>query len=213
MGELELARDAIDEPQEGVVVDGIELTEGVAVDYLEKSFGGWIRSYPFGGDDPLAVASTGFLWDNALLHGKSFRNYGEMNYTNLKPEKASFTDVYNDFRNGTQKVQFSHRITPEVLRKYSCGDYPGWNLKIPDAVRMKVFMREFEEAKRSGSWPNLITVYLPSDHTSGTSENAPTPADRSGPARTADRRGPHGIREARVRGDVGLFGSRLSDPA
>jgi YVTN family beta-propeller protein len=151
-------------------------TEGTTVDYLEKSFGGWIRSYPFGGDDPLAVPSSGFLWDNALLHGRSFRNYGEMNYTSLKPDKATFTEVYNDFRNGTKNVQFTHRITPEALRKYSSADYPGWNLKIPDAIRLKAFLKEFEEARRSGSWPNLITVYLPSDHTSGTSEGAPTPA-------------------------------------
>jgi hypothetical protein len=151
------------------------VTEGTAVDYLEKSFGGWSRSYPFGGDDPLAVASSGFLWDVALLHGRSFRNYGEMNYTKLKPEKASFTDVYGDFRNGTSKVAFTHTITPEALRRYSCPDYPGWNLKIPDALRLNVFLKEFDQARRSGEWPNLITVYLPSDHTSGTSEGAPTP--------------------------------------
>src|SRR5439155_985582 len=52
--------------------------EGDVVDGVEKSFGGWARSYPFPGDDPLAFVSSGFLWDNALLHGLSFRTYGEM---------------------------------------------------------------------------------------------------------------------------------------
>ena len=52
-------------------------TEAYATDYLERHFGGFIRSYPFDGDDPLAYASSGFLWDNALAHGKTFRDYGE----------------------------------------------------------------------------------------------------------------------------------------
>src|SRR5207302_10185876 len=52
--------------------------EGDVVDGLEKGFGGWTRSYPFPGDDPLAFVSSGFIWDNALLGGLSFRNYGEM---------------------------------------------------------------------------------------------------------------------------------------
>ena len=40
-------------------------TQGVAVDYLEKTFGAWVRSYPFAGDDPLGFAPTGCIWDNA----------------------------------------------------------------------------------------------------------------------------------------------------
>jgi YVTN family beta-propeller protein len=151
-------------------------TEGVAVDYLEKAFGGFSRSYPFSGDDPLAFASSGFIWDNVLLHGRSFRNYGEMAKTALEPGNAKFADVYGDWKNGTSKVKLKQTIAIESLRRYSCESYPGWNLKVPDAVRINEFMKEFEEAKRKGEWPNFVTVYLPSDHTSGTSENNPTPA-------------------------------------
>ncbi len=43
-------------------------------------------------------------------------------------------------------------------------------------MRLSVFMKEFDEAKRKGEWLNFVTVYLPSDHTSGAGENAPTPA-------------------------------------
>jgi YVTN family beta-propeller protein len=152
------------------------VTEGVAVDYLEKSFGGFVRSYPFGGDDALAFASSGFIWDNVLLHGKSFRNYGEMTLTSLTPKTAKYADVLADFKNATKNVKMKHTTSNEFLRRYSCENYPGWNLKIPDAMRLSVFMKEFDEAKRKGEWPNFITVYLPSDHTSGTGENAPTPA-------------------------------------
>jgi YVTN family beta-propeller protein len=152
------------------------VTEGVAVDYLEKSFGGFIRSYPFGGDDALAFASSGFIWDDVLLHGKSFRNYGEMTLTTLTPKTAKYADVLADFKNGTSNVKMKHNTSNEFLRRYSCEAYPGWNLKIPDAMRLSVFMKEFDEAKRKGEWPNLVTIYLPSDHTSGTAENSPAPA-------------------------------------
>jgi phospholipase C len=35
------------------------------------------RSYPFDGTDPMAYASTGFLWDLARARGKTVRVYGE----------------------------------------------------------------------------------------------------------------------------------------
>jgi len=152
------------------------VTEGLAVDYLEKSFGGFIRSYPFGGDDPLAFASSGFIWDDVLLHGRSFRNYGEMVLTHLAPRTATFTDVYTDFHTGSHRAKLTHQISNASLRPYTCPDYPGWNLKVEDAMRMDAFMKEFEEFKRKGEWPDFVTVYLPSDHTSGTSEKAPIPA-------------------------------------
>ena len=56
-------------------------TSAFASDYLERSFAGWPRSYPDGMDeddkDALAYSPAGFLWDNALRHGVTLRNYGE----------------------------------------------------------------------------------------------------------------------------------------
>jgi hypothetical protein len=43
-------------------------------------------------------------------------------------------------------------------------------------VRLDVFMKEFQRAEATGEWPNLVMVYLPNDHTSGTREGNPTPA-------------------------------------
>jgi len=51
-------------------------TEGNNTDHLEKSFGGFVRSYTFG-DDPLTYSSSGFIWNNVLQHGLTFRNYGK----------------------------------------------------------------------------------------------------------------------------------------
>ena len=56
-------------------------TTAFSTDYMERSFAGFPRSYPdgMGTDeaDALAYSPAGFLWDNAVLHGKSMRNYGE----------------------------------------------------------------------------------------------------------------------------------------
>ena len=57
--------------------DGHNWTDtGLATDYVERSFAGWPRSYPSGGEvdcaDALAYSPAGFIWDNALAHGKTF---------------------------------------------------------------------------------------------------------------------------------------------
>ena len=150
-------------------------TEGNVTDHLEKSFGGFTRSYTFG-DDPLSYSSTGFLWDNVLSHGLSFRNYGEMDYASPVPEDKSFTDVYTDFINKTPGITFTQKIGIAKLQQYTAQDYPGWNMRIPDVLRADAFLTELKAYEKRGYWPNLSIVYLPNDHTSGTSENMPTPA-------------------------------------
>jgi YVTN family beta-propeller protein len=149
--------------------------EGYATDYLEKSFGVWTRSYPFAGDDPLSFAPTGFIWDHVLLHGLSFRNYGEMSETQTRPRDATFQNIFDDYQNKTGQIAFEHDMQIETLRRYSCPDCPGWQLRIPDAIRADVFLKEFAGFEQRGEWPNLIIVYLPSDHTSGTRPGNPTP--------------------------------------
>ncbi len=149
--------------------------EGYATDYLEKSFGGWTRSYPYSGDDPISYAASGFIWDNVLQHGLSFRNYGEMSKTSIVPTNATFKAIFDDYRAKAGKITFKHDIQIDTLRQYSCAQSPGWNLKIPDQVRADVFLAEFKENEKQGRWPNLVIVYLPCDHTTGTSPGTPTP--------------------------------------
>ena len=149
--------------------------EGYATDYLEKSFGGFTRSYPFAGDDPLSYAATGFIWDNVLLHGLSFRNYGEMNRTEVVPKTADFHAIYENRRTNGNAISFVHDIQIDALRRYSCPDAPGWNMKIPDAIRADVFLKELAEFEKEGDFPNLTIIYLPVDHTSGTRPGSPTP--------------------------------------
>ncbi len=149
--------------------------EGYATDYLEKSFGGWARSYPFAGDDPLSFAPTGFIWDQALLRGLSFRNFGEMSRTQIRPRTASFLDVYRDYQAGTGKITLEHQIDIASLRRHSSPDAPGWQMRVPDLIRADVFLREFAAWEQNGGMPNLTIIFLPSDHTSGTRPGNPTP--------------------------------------
>ena len=150
-------------------------TEGNVTDHLEKSFGGFARSYTFG-NDPLTYSSSGFIWDRVLAAGLSFRNYGEMDYAEPVQVGATFSDIYTNFATGSNDMKFLQSIGIKRLRHYSCLEYPGWNLRIPDVLRADRFLREFREFEKDGGFPNFVIIYLPQDHTSGTEPDFPKPA-------------------------------------
>ena len=139
-------------------------TEGNVTPYLERAFGGFARSYTFG-DDPLTYSRTGFIWDHVLGAGLSFRNYGEFDYAE-PPEGMKYQEIWQAHVDGTE-LEFSQKIGIQRLREYSCRDYPGWNMVIPDVLRMDRFLKEFREFEKNGGLPNLSIVYLPQDHLGG----------------------------------------------
>ncbi len=149
-------------------------TEGHVADYLEKTFGGTARGYTWG-DDPLSYSSTGFIWDNVLLHGLSFRNYGEMDYAETVPAGLPWLAVYRDFIRGANTIRFTQNIGIEPLRRFSPPHFPGWNMRIPDVLRADRFIQDLRQAETNGFWPHFTILYLPNDHTTGTSPGAPTP--------------------------------------
>ena len=148
-------------------------TEGNATSYFERTFGGWTRSYPYG-DDPIAISSTGHIWDAVLDRGLTFRNYGEYDYaTPTKGEQHAA--ILKDFESGKREVKFTHNIGLARLQKYSDPECPGWNMEIPDVLRASYFIRDVKAAEKSGKLARLSFVYLPQDHTSGTAPGTPTP--------------------------------------
>jgi YVTN family beta-propeller protein len=157
-----------------------------ATDYMEKSFAGFPRSYPDGMEDDnvdaLAYAPSGFIWDNAIAHGKSLRVYGEFAITETawttpgKQDRPAFLDYYRDFVDQTHLIRISSRPGIESLRPYLNTQTVGWDMDIPDAFRAAQFIKELREYERTGKFPNLIIICLPDDHTSGTRAGAPTPA-------------------------------------
>ena len=136
-------------------------TEGNVTPYLERAFGGFSRSYTFG-DDPITYSSSGFIWDQILAAGLSFRNYGEFDYAK-PPEGLGYHEIFKKFNDG-EHVKFGNNIGVERLRKYSCLDYPGWNMEIPDVLRMDRFLKEFRDFEKNDSLPNFCILYLPEDH-------------------------------------------------
>ena len=90
-------------------------------------------------------------------------------------QPANWFDIYDDFVGKKGKITLRHSISMETLKKYTCPTYPGWNLAIPDALRLDSFLKEFHEYEKSGQWQNLVLVYLPQDHTAGTKHDVPTP--------------------------------------
>ena len=164
-------------------------TQGAVSDYREKTTGGYTRGYSFAGTDALCYAGCNFIWDSTLLAGRSFRNYGEFDLPTVVPT-ANWFDIYRDFAKKEGKIKFRiyrdfakkegkikfrQSIPVETLRKYTCPTYPGWNLAIPDALRMEAFLSEFRQYEKSGQWQNLVIVYLPQDHTAGTNHDVPSP--------------------------------------
>jgi DNA-binding beta-propeller fold protein YncE len=158
----------------------------IATDYMEKSFAGFPRSYPDGmedsGVDALAYSPKGFIWDNAIAHGKTLRDYGEftIGITGWKDRRRKpaprFLDFYNDFVNQTGLINIGCRAAIGSLRPYIKTDTIGWNMAVPDVFRAAKFIEELQQFERLGKMPELIIICLPNDHTSGTRRNTPTPA-------------------------------------
>jgi YVTN family beta-propeller protein len=157
----------------------------MANDYMERSFAGFPRSYPFGGTtgvDALAYSSTGFIWDNVIAHGKTLRDYGEFALTESHWRDKSMTrapaalDYYHDFVNQTGAIEIGCRPSIESLRPYLVTNTVGWALNIPDIFRAAQFIKELRQFEQNGDFPNLSIISLPNDHTSGTRANCPTPA-------------------------------------
>lgn len=148
-------------------------TEGNSTALFERSFGGWTRSYPFG-DDPLSTSRTGFLWDDALDHGRTVLNFGEFDYASPVPS-GSFMSILKDYQEGGHKFTFKHNLGVKRLLDHSDPDFPGWNMGIPDVVRASIFIKRLKKLEAEGQMADLTILYLPEDHTSGTSAGARSP--------------------------------------
>jgi len=160
-------------------------TTALSTAYLEKSFAGFPRSYPDGmGDDEsdaLAYSPAGFIWDNAVLHKKTIRNYGEFMKPTVRyrePGKKGTPDYMSCFRTwkGGDEVVFQSEPTIESIRAFSPTSYVGWSMQVPDQMRADFILKELAEFESKGNYPSLTIICLPNDHTSGTSAKFPTPA-------------------------------------
>jgi len=167
--------------------DGHEwATSAMATDYLEREFAGWPRSYPAGNNpeerDALAYSSAGFIWDNALAHGRLVRDFGEFTLSHaqwkdpVRTGEPTFLDCYRDFVNGSNAIAHWSEPSVESLRPCLVTNTAGWGLNVPDIFRARQFIRALQGWEKNGGFPDLILLWLPNDHTSGTKPGWPTPA-------------------------------------
>ena len=170
--------------------DGHQWTDSaLANEYVERQLtAGFPRSYPGAkvadAVDSLAWASSGFLWDNVLAHGKSFRNYGEWMIseagwkTKGHTNSIAWRDYWHDFNTNTGAVRLRSRPGIETLRKYSNTNTVGWDLHVPDVMRAAEFIKELKQFEATGAFPDLVILFLPNDHTGGAKERYPTPGSQ-----------------------------------
>ncbi|HYX09699.1 MAG TPA: alkaline phosphatase family protein, partial [Bacteroidales bacterium] len=148
----------------------------IVTDYIEKNVRAWFRSYPHVQTDALVYAPTGFLWDNAVKHGKKVKIYGEA-ATPVFDEALTWKDIYTGFLDG-DNFAFHNKTTIDPVRPLLSKTYPGYDHhKIPDVLRADAFVKDWEkyEQMEGDSIPDLMVVALPNDHTAGTRPGFPTP--------------------------------------
>ncbi len=160
-------------------------TTAFSTDYMEKSFAGFPRSYPDGmgedENDALAYSPAGFIWDNALKHRISIRNYGEFMMPAVRwrdPNRRGSPDFLACYRAWNEKngeVIFESNPSVETIRPFSPTDYVGWEMAVPDQYRADFILNELAEFEKKGEFPQLVIICLPNDHTSGTKAGWPTP--------------------------------------
>ena len=148
----------------------------MASDYIEKNVRAWFRSYPHRQEDALVYNKNGFIWNNALDHGKTVRIFGEACTTHYD-EKLKWLNFYTKLQN-SEPITLRNTSTIARIRPIISPDYPDCdNINFPDQLRADIFIKEWKsfEAMAGDQLPQLIVLSLPNDHTAGTSPNFPTP--------------------------------------
>lgn len=148
----------------------------MASDYIEKSVRAWFRSYPHRQDDALVYNKNGFIWNDALDHGKKVRVYGEACLTKYD-HSLTWGDIYNKYLDHVDQG-FVNSTTIGRIRPIISPAYPDCdNLVFTDQLRAEIFIHDLQQAEQApgDSLPDLMVLSLPDDHTAGTSPNFPMP--------------------------------------
>jgi len=134
-------------------------TAAYATDYTEKTwpvmYGGRGGKYEFEGGVPAARPDNGYIWDNALNHGVSLRDYGE-------------------FAHGASDNPGFYLANDAYMQPYLCATFPGFDLKISDTTRYRIWREDFDDLIRKNAVPALNIIRFPQDHTAGTAKGFPT---------------------------------------
>jgi hypothetical protein len=140
-----------------VSADGHEWSMGAyATDFVEKIWplhyrGSPLKKIPYPGEGAMTdiiEPSGGHIWNRCAEAGVSYRTYGEWvtpGKTPMDPGKA----------------------TTKIIEDHFDPWYRGWDMEYPDQKRADRFIEEWDRFEKDGGLPQLITLYLPNDHTQG----------------------------------------------
>ncbi len=148
----------------------------IVPDYIEKNVRAWFRSYTHRLADAMAYNKNGFIWNNALDHGKKVRLFGEACLSGYDT-KMKWTDIYNGYTSHNP-IAIKNTTTIARIRPFISPDYPDCdNINFTDQLRADVFIKEWKnyESLPGDSLPDLMVLSLPADHTAGTSPGFPVP--------------------------------------
>jgi len=128
-------------------------TAAYATDFVEKtwptSYGGRGGNYDYEGTRRAAYPRDGFIWDYCQRAGVSYRSYGEFG-------------------------EFGHSPLP-ALRGHMAPRSPGFDQKITDVERTRLWAADFDSLLALNQVPRLSTIRLSNDHTSGQRRGEITP--------------------------------------
>ena len=173
---------------EGVVADGYPLLQHIP-DVVEPA--------------------SGYLWGNLAAHGKTLYHFGEYisstfcgekqkaranpqegpaagNAACTKKEIAPGEPIPEQWGGGVNLWPWaipnlaSNTATKPELVGHFAPETPDFNLRVPDQVRVAIFLKHLEQWKADraaghDTMPNFINLRLANDHTGGTTPGGPTP--------------------------------------
>jgi phospholipase C len=148
----------------------------ITTDYVEKNVRAWFRSYPHVQTDALVYDKNGFIWNDALDHGKTVRIYGEA-CVPVFDKSLLWKDIYQLYKDD-KAFNFKNITTISRVRPILSDTYPGYDgHAITDQLRAKAFIDDLNAYEKlpGDQLPALMVIALPADHTAGMSPNFPTP--------------------------------------
>ncbi len=139
-------------------------TAGIAPDYVQRmwpnSYGGRRKHYDYEGGEPAALPPAGYIWNNVLAKGLTFRNFGY------------FVNVAKTPGPDGRQIE---SVRDPSLAAHTNMNYRGFDLEYQDVERAKVFVKDLGQMESSGTMPQFMIVRLGNDHTSGTASGKYAP--------------------------------------